>query len=191
MSAIAACKNRGDQDNWIVGSVLWIMGKHIRIILRRCGFWASKSPVMHVMLHYINQPMKYIGTHTIHCWPLYRSCAFWFRISSFTALSKLPTVWVITLSSLSAARKDLLFVSYMVLKLHQQTRNMYTSQIYLQSQLRILVVIFILSVHNMFRPLRAILRWNTTTSFIYLESAMDTTTDPLFYNCSFMWCKFL
>jgi hypothetical protein len=34
----------------------------------------------------------------------------------------------------------------------------YTSQIYLRSPLRIFVVIFILSVHNMFRPLRAILK---------------------------------
>jgi hypothetical protein len=34
----------------------------------------------------------------------------------------------------------------------------YISQIYLQWQLRIFVVIFILSVHNKFRPLRAILR---------------------------------
>jgi hypothetical protein len=67
----------------------------------------------------------------------------------------------------------------------------YISEIYLKSQLKIFVVIFILSVHNMFRPLRAIIRWNTTTSFIYFEIAIDTTTDPLFYNCSLMWCKSL
>jgi hypothetical protein len=53
----------------------------------------------------------------------------------------------------------------------------YISQIYVQSQLRIFVVISILFVHNMFRPLRAILRWNTTT-FIYFESTINTTTDP-------------
>jgi hypothetical protein len=34
----------------------------------------------------------------------------------------------------------------------------YISQIYLKSQFRIIVVIFILFVHNMFRPLRAILK---------------------------------
>jgi hypothetical protein len=50
---------------------------------------------------------------------------------------------------------------------------------------------FILSVHNMFRPPRAILTWNTTTWFIYFESAIDTTTDLLLYNCSLMWCKSL
>jgi hypothetical protein len=41
-------------------------------------------------------------------------------------------------------------------------------------------VTFILSVHNMFRPLRAILRRNTTTSLTYFEKAINTTTDPLF-----------
>jgi hypothetical protein len=44
-------------------------------------------------------------------------------------------------------------------------------------------VIFLL-VHNMFRPLRAIFRWNTFTSLIYLEKAIDITTDPLFHNLS-------
>jgi hypothetical protein len=52
-------------------------------------------------------------------------------------------------------------------------------------------VTFILSDHNMFRPLRAILRWNTTTSLTYFEKAIDITTDPLFYNCSLIWCKYL
>jgi hypothetical protein len=52
-------------------------------------------------------------------------------------------------------------------------------------------VTFILSVHNMFRPPRAILRWNTTTSLTYFEKAIDTTPDPLFCNCSLIWCKSL
>jgi hypothetical protein len=55
----------------------------------------------------------------------------------------------------------------------------------------LLVLLIILSVHNMFRPLRAILKWNTTTSITYFEKAIDTTTDPLFYNCSLIWCKSL
>jgi hypothetical protein len=50
---------------------------------------------------------------------------------------------------------------------------------------------FILFVHNMFHLLRAILRWNTTTSLTYFENVIDTTTDPLFYNCSLIWCKSL
>jgi hypothetical protein len=44
-------------------------------------------------------------------------------------------------------------------------------------------VIFLL-VHNMFRPLRAIFRWNTITVLIHLEKAIDITTDPLFHNLS-------
>jgi hypothetical protein len=52
-------------------------------------------------------------------------------------------------------------------------------------------VTFILSVHNMFRPLWAILRWNTTTSLTYFVKSINTTTDPLFYNCSLIWCKSL
>jgi hypothetical protein len=47
---------------------------------------------------------------------------------------------------------------------------------------------FILSVHNMFRPLWAILKWIITTSHI-LKKAIDTTTDPMFYNCSLICCK--
>jgi hypothetical protein len=47
-----------------------------------------------------------------------------------------------------------------------------------------LLLFLFLSVHNMFRPLRAILRWNTKTSFVFFESAIDTRTEPLFYNCS-------
>jgi hypothetical protein len=45
------------------------------------------------------------------------------------------------------------------------------------------LVIFLL-VHNMFRPLRAILRWNIITLHIYLEKAIYITTDPLFHNLS-------
>jgi hypothetical protein len=51
--------------------------------------------------------------------------------------------------------------------------------------------VIILSVHNMFRPLWAILKWNTTTSLTYFEKAIDTTTDPLFYNCSLIWCRYI
>jgi hypothetical protein len=58
----------------------------------------------------------------------------------------------------------------------------YTFQIYLRSQLRIYWCYFFLSVHNVFRPLRAIFRWNTITSLTYLEKAIDITPDPLFHN---------
>jgi hypothetical protein len=44
-------------------------------------------------------------------------------------------------------------------------------------------VIFLLA-HNMFRLRRAILRWNKITLLIYLEKAIDITTDPLFHNLS-------
>jgi hypothetical protein len=44
-----------------------------------------------------------------------------------------------------------------------------------------LLVLLFLSVHNMFRPLRAIFRWNTITSLTYLEKAIDITTDPLLW----------
>jgi hypothetical protein len=44
-------------------------------------------------------------------------------------------------------------------------------------------VIF-LFVHNMFWPLRAIFMWNTIILLIYLEKAIDITTDPLFHNLS-------
>jgi hypothetical protein len=44
-------------------------------------------------------------------------------------------------------------------------------------------VIFLL-VHNMFRPLLAIFRWNTITLLIYLEKAIDITMEPLFHNLS-------
>jgi hypothetical protein len=44
-------------------------------------------------------------------------------------------------------------------------------------------VIFLL-VHNMFRSLLAIFRWNTITLLTYLEKAIAITTDPLFYNLS-------
>jgi hypothetical protein len=57
-------------------------------------------------------------------------------------------------------------------------------QIYLRSQLRIYWCYFFLSVHNMFRPLKAIFRWNTITSLTYFEKAIDITTDPLFHNLS-------
>jgi hypothetical protein len=40
----------------------------------------------------------------------------------------------------------------------------YTFQIYLRSQLRMYWCYFFPSVHNMFRPLRAIFRWNIITS---------------------------
>jgi hypothetical protein len=62
MSAVAVSKNRGDQDNWIVGSMLWIMGKHIRIILCRCGFLDGKLSVMHALLRCNDQPMKNLRT---------------------------------------------------------------------------------------------------------------------------------
>jgi len=62
MSAVAVSKNRGDQDNWIVGSMLWIMGKHIRIILCRCGFLDSKLSVMHAVLHCNDLPTKNLRT---------------------------------------------------------------------------------------------------------------------------------
>jgi hypothetical protein len=41
----------------------------------------------------------------------------------------------------------------------------------------------------MFQPLQAILKWNT--SFIYFESAIDTTTDLLFYICSLIGVSLL
>jgi hypothetical protein len=32
---------------------------------------------------------------------------------------------------------------------------------------------------------------DTTTSLTYFEKTIDTTTDPLFYNCSLIWCLLL
>jgi hypothetical protein len=57
----------------------------------------------------------------------------------------------------------------------------YVPNIYPQSQL-IIFISFILSVHHMFRPLRAILRW-ITTSFIYLwkSSYHSTSVILIFY----------
>jgi len=42
--------------------MLWMMGKHIRIILCRCGFWDSKLSVMHAVLHCNDLPTKNLRT---------------------------------------------------------------------------------------------------------------------------------
>jgi hypothetical protein len=67
---------------------------------------------------------------------------------------------------------------------------MYTYQIY-TSQL-IISISFILSIHYMFRPLRAILKWTTTSSLIYVF--MKTIIQQhihYFYNYSPIWCTSL
>jgi hypothetical protein len=60
------------------------------------------------------------------------------------------------------------FVKQLYLRSHRVSIwYLYFTNIYPQSQL-IICISFILSVHYRFRPLWAILRWTTTTSFIYL-----------------------
>jgi hypothetical protein len=60
----------------------------------------------------------------------------------------------------------------------------YTFQIYTRDRNWEFIGVVFLLVHNIFRSLRAILRWNTITLLIYLEKAIDITTDPLFHNLS-------
>jgi hypothetical protein len=61
---------------------------------------------------------------------------------------------------------------------------MYIFQIYTRDHNWEFIGAIFLLVHNMFRSLRAILRWNAITLLIYLEKAIDITTDPLFHNLS-------
>jgi hypothetical protein len=53
-----------------------------------------------------------------------------------------------------------------------------------------LYVFFILSVHYMFGPLRAILR-ETQQHHLYIYENHHTTAHPLFYNYSPTWCTSL
>jgi hypothetical protein len=63
---------------------------------------------------------------------------------------------------------------------------MYTDifQIYTRDRNWEFIGVIFLLVHNMCRPLRAILKWNTIRVLIYLEKAIDITTDPLLHNLS-------
>jgi hypothetical protein len=60
----------------------------------------------------------------------------------------------------------------------------YIFQIYTRDRNWEFIGVIFLLVHNMFRPLRAILKWNTITLHIYLEKAIDITTDPSFHYLS-------
>jgi hypothetical protein len=56
---------------------------------------------------------------------------------------------------------------------------MYIFQIYTRDRNWEFIGVIFLLVHNIFRPLRAIFKWNTITLVTYLEKATDITTDPL------------
>jgi hypothetical protein len=66
----------------------------------------------------------------------------------------------------------------------QLSKETYIFQTYPRDRNREFIGVILLLVHNMFRPLRAIFRWNTISLLIYLEKAIDITTDPLFHNLS-------
>jgi hypothetical protein len=58
----------------------------------------------------------------------------------------------------------------------------YTFGIYTRDRNWEFIGVIFLLVHIMFRPLRAIFKWNAIILLIYLEKAIDITTDPLFHN---------
>jgi hypothetical protein len=61
-------------------------------------------------------------------------------------------------------------------------RTTYIFQTYTRDRNWKFIDVIFLFLHNMFRPLRAILRWNNLL-LTYLEKAIDITTDPLFTIC--------